>query len=127
MIPGVAACCIGSLTFEVVFGSPDNFRSDDLIFDNIPFCNGYHALLGRTSFAYFNAVLHYAYLNLKMPGPRGVIAINENMERSLRTKEHTAALEAEVQSGLIRPNTSPVVKPRDTVNDSSLLCRTTTR
>ena len=71
VIPGVEAHCTGSVTLEVVFGSPDNFRSEELIFDIVPFRSGYHALLGRTEFAKFNAVPHYAYLKLKMPGPRG--------------------------------------------------------
>jgi hypothetical protein len=35
----------GTITLEVVFGSPENFRSKDLIFDIVPFCSGYHALL----------------------------------------------------------------------------------
>ena len=69
VIPGVEARCTGSITLEVVFGSPDNFRSEELIFDIVPFRSGYHALLGRTAFAKFNAVPHYAYLKLKMPGP----------------------------------------------------------
>ena len=71
VILGVEAHCTGSVTLEVVFGSPDNFRSEELIFDIVPFHNGYHALLGRTAFAKFSAVPHYAYLKLKMPGPRG--------------------------------------------------------
>ena len=75
----------------MVFGSPDNFQSEELIFDIVPFHSGYHALLGRTAFARFNAVPHYAYLKLKMPGPREVITVNGNTERSLRTEEHTAA------------------------------------
>ena len=50
----------------MVFGSPDNFRSEELIFDIVPFRSGYHAFLGRTAFAKFNAVPHYAYLKLKM-------------------------------------------------------------
>lgn len=70
-------------------------------------------MLGRTAFARFNAVPHYAYLKLKMPGPRGVITINGNMERSLRTEKHTAVLAAEVQSGLIKPNTSLAIKTPD--------------
>ena len=69
VIPCVEANCTGSVTLEVVFGSPDNFRSEELIFDIVPFRSGYHALLGRTAFAKFNAVPHYAYLKLKMPGP----------------------------------------------------------
>ena len=102
VIPGVEAHCTGSITLEVVFGSSDNFRSEELIFDIILFRSGYHALLGRTAFAKFNAVPHYAYLKLKMPGPRGVITVNGNTERLLCTEENTAALAAEAQSSLFR-------------------------
>ena len=105
----------GSCTLEVVFGSPDNFRSEDLIFDIVPFRSGYHALLGRTAFAKFNVVPHYAYLKLKMPGPRGVITVNGNTERSLQTEEHTAAIAVEVQSSLSRQLCSPAIKRPDTV------------
>ena len=69
VILGVEANCIGSVTLEVVFGSPDNFRSEELIFDIVPFPSCYHALLGQTAFAKFNAVPHNAYLKHKMPGP----------------------------------------------------------
>ena len=109
VIPGVEACSMGSITLEVVFGSPDNFRSEELIFDIVPFRSGYHALLGRTAFARFNAVPHYAYLKLKMPGPRGVITVNGNIERSLRMEEHTAALAVEVQISLLRQTANPAI------------------
>ena len=95
VIPGVEFHCTGSITLEVVFGSPDNFRSEELIFDIVPFRNGYHALLGRTAFARFNAVPHYAYLKLKMPGPRGIIIVSGNTEHSLRAEECVAALAVE--------------------------------
>ena len=65
-------------------------------------------------FARFNAVPHYAYLKLKMLGPRGVIIVNGNMERSLRTEDHTTALAAEVQGGLIKPTITSVAKSLDT-------------
>ena len=94
----------------MVFGCPDNFQSEELIFEIIPFRSGYHALLGQTAFARFNAVPHYAYLKLKMPGPRGVITVNGNTERSLRTEEHTAALAVEAQSSLLRQSTSSAIK-----------------
>ena len=106
---------MGSITLEVVFGSPDNFRSEELIFDIVPFRSGYHALLRRTAFARFNAVPHYAYLKLKMRGPRGVITVNGNKEHSLRTEEHTVALVAEVQSSLLRQTSNSALKPPDTV------------
>ena len=115
VIPGVEARCTGSITLEVVFGSPDNFQSEELIFDIVPFRSGYHALLGRTAFARSNAVLHYAYLKLKMPGPHGVITVNGNTERSLRTEEHTAALAAEVQSSLLKQHHNTAVEPLDII------------
>ena len=68
-----------------------------------------------TAIAQFNAVPHYAYLKLKMPGPRGVITVNGNMECSLRTEEHIAALAAEVQSGLLKQNLNSAAEPTDTV------------
>ena len=46
VIPHVEARCTGSITLEVVFGSLDNFQSEELIFDIVPFRSGYHALLG---------------------------------------------------------------------------------
>ena len=85
VILGVEARCTGSLTLEVVFGTPNNFRSEEIILDIAPSRSGYHALLRRTTFACFNAVSHYAYLKLKMPGPRGVITVNGNTEHSLHT------------------------------------------
>ena len=48
-----------------------------------------------------------------MPGPRGIIIVNGNMECSLRTKEHTVALAAEVYDGLIKPNSSSSNKAND--------------
>ena len=58
VIPGVEARCRGSLVLEVTFGSPDNFRSEELLFTIAPLQSGYHALLGRTAVARFNAVPH---------------------------------------------------------------------
>ena len=75
VIPGPEARCTGSLVLEVVFGSPDNLRSEKLTFNIAPFRSGYQALFGRTAFAHFKAIPHYASLKLKMPGPRGIISL----------------------------------------------------
>ena len=78
----------------MTFGSPDNFRSEELLFNIAPFSSNYHALLGRTAFSCFNAIPNYAYLKLKMPGPRRVITVNESTERSLHTEEYAMDLAA---------------------------------
>ena len=95
VIPGPEARCTGSLVLEVVFGSPDDFQSEELTFDIAPFRSSYHGLLRRTAFARFNATPHYASLTLKMPGPRGIITVNGNMECSLHAEERVAALAVE--------------------------------
>ena len=94
VIPGAEACCRGSLILDVTFGSPDNFRSMELLFDIAPFSSGYHALLGSTAFTCFNAIPNYACLKLKMPGPRGVITVSGITGRSWHAEEYVAALEA---------------------------------
>ena len=79
---------------KVIFGFPDNFRSENLTFHVAPFQSGYQALLGREAFARFNAIRHYASLKHKMPGPCGIITVNGNIERSLRAEDGVAALAA---------------------------------
>nr|XP_040258418.1 uncharacterized protein LOC120975778 [Aegilops tauschii subsp. strangulata] len=98
VIPSVEARCMGTVMLEEVFGSLENLKSEELIFDIVPFCSGYHTLLGHTAFARLNAVPHYACLKLKILGPNGVITVNGNIECSLWTEEHTAAFAAEVQA-----------------------------
>ena len=94
VIPGVEAYSRGSVILEVTFGSPGNSRSEELLFIIAPFQSDYHALLGRTAFARFNALPHCAYLTLKMPGPRGIITVSRITERSSRAEEHATALAA---------------------------------
>ena len=95
VIPGQEARCTGSLLLEVVFGPPDNFRSEKVTFYVAPFRSGYQALLRRAAFAHFNTVPHYDSLKLKMLGPRGTIMVSGSIERSLRAEECATALIAE--------------------------------
>ncbi|XP_073361772.1 uncharacterized protein [Aegilops tauschii subsp. strangulata] len=98
VITGIEAHCTGTVTLEVVYGSPRNFISEELIFDIVPFGSGCHTVLGRTSSARLNAIPHYAYLKLKMPGPNSVITINGNTECSLQTEEQTTNFASEVHA-----------------------------
>ena len=77
--PGLDTPSMGSFTLEVTFGSPGNFRSEKLTFHIAPFVSRYQALLGREAFARFNAIPHYASLTLKMPGPKGIISLQGNI------------------------------------------------
>src|SRR3989337_3509325 len=75
IIPGKEARCSGSVILDVVFGTPDNYRSEELLFHIVPFKSGYHALLGRNAFGRFHAIPHYGYMKLKMLGPTSVITV----------------------------------------------------
>ena len=92
--PGPEAHCTGSLLLVVIFRFPVNFCSENLTFHIAPFQSGYQALLGCEAFARFNAIPYYASLMLKMPGPRGIITVNGNIERSLHAEDRTATLAA---------------------------------
>ena len=94
VIPGIEAYSMGSVILEVTFGSRGNSRSEELVFIIARFQSSYQALLGRTAFTRFNALLHYGYLALKIPGPRGIITISGIIERSSRAEEHATALAA---------------------------------
>ena len=92
--PGLYAKCTVSVLLKVVFGSPDNFHREKLIFHIAPFKSGHQALLGREAFARFNAIPHYASLTLKMPGPCGIISLKGKLRVFLDHGKRETALTA---------------------------------
>ena len=77
---------------DVVIGLPENYRSEELLFHIAPFNSGYYALLGRGAFSRLQAVPHYGYMKLKMPGPNGIIAVTSDPDKALRAENKTASL-----------------------------------
>jgi hypothetical protein len=71
ILPTSPAYSIGKVYLNVVFGKPDNFRKEKIEFEVVNWESQYHAILGRSAYAKFMAVPHYAYLKLKMPGNNG--------------------------------------------------------
>ena len=88
----------GKITLDVVFGTLENYMSEEITFQVSPFNNGYHALLGRDAFASFQAIPHYGYMKLKMPGPNGIITLASDPDVALRAENKTAALALEALS-----------------------------
>ena len=82
----------------MVFGTPENDRSEEIIFQVAPFSSVYNALLGRDAFTSFQAIPHYGYMKLKMPGPNGIITLASDPDVALRTENKTAALALEALS-----------------------------
>ena len=75
IIPTWEARCAGKITLNVVFGTLENYRSEEITFQVAHFSSGYHALLGRDAFTSCQSIPHYGYMKLKMPGPNGIITL----------------------------------------------------
>ena len=82
IVPGKAVRSGGMIALDVIFGEHINFRKEKLDFEVVDWPSQYNAILGRTAFARFMAIPHYAYLVLKMPGPKGIIKVYGNYKKS---------------------------------------------
>ena len=95
IIPSWEARCVGKIILDVVFGTPENYWSEEITFQVAPFNSGYHALSERDAFTRFQAIPHYGYMKLKMPGPNGIITLASDPDIALRAKNKTTSLALE--------------------------------
>jgi len=98
IIPSREARCLGKIKLDVVFGMPENYRSEELLFHVAPFNSSYHSLLGQDAFSRFQAIPHYGYMKLKMLGPNGIITVTSDPDKALRAENKTTSLALEALS-----------------------------
>jgi hypothetical protein len=86
---------LGSIALLVTFGTEENFRTENVVFDvaevNLPF----NAIIGRPALYRFMAIAHYRYLVLKMPSPTGVLTVQGDRAAALAAIEKLHALAVE--------------------------------
>jgi hypothetical protein len=82
IVPGAANYPLGKIELDVCFGNSSNYHREKLEFEVMDWPSQYHAILGCPVFAKFMAVPHYAYLTLKIPGPKGTITVHGSFEVS---------------------------------------------
>jgi hypothetical protein len=82
IVPGSANHPLGKIELDICFGDSGNFRKEKLEFEVMDSPSQYHEILGRPAFAKFMAVPHYAYLALKIPGPKGIITVHGSFKVS---------------------------------------------
>jgi hypothetical protein len=75
IVPGAANYPLGKIELDICFGNSSNYRREKLEFEVMDWPSQYHVILGRPAFAKFMAVSHYAYLTLKILGPKGTITV----------------------------------------------------
>ncbi|KAM3212118.1 hypothetical protein ACQJBY_065290 [Aegilops geniculata] len=83
IVPGLSCSPIGRIRLDVLFGDNSHFRREPIWFEVVDLSIAYHALLGRPVLAKFMAVPHYAYLKMKLPGPKGLITVTGDYHKSL--------------------------------------------
>ncbi|XP_073363329.1 uncharacterized protein [Aegilops tauschii subsp. strangulata] len=88
---------------------PDNYKSKEL-FHVAPFNNIYHTLLGRDAFSRFQAIPHYGYMKLKMPGRYGIITVASDPDKALRAENKTASLALEALSEALAAEELPTLR-----------------
>jgi hypothetical protein len=82
IVPGGTNFPLGKIELDVCFGNSNNYCREKLEFEVIDWPSQYHAILGCSAFTKFMAVPHYAYLTLKIPGPKGMITVQGSFEVS---------------------------------------------
>jgi hypothetical protein len=82
IVPGAAVTPVGQIALLVTFRTRENFRTQTIQFEVANFETVYNAFLGRSTLSKFMKIPHYAYLVLKMLGPRDIISIRGDIKRA---------------------------------------------
>jgi hypothetical protein len=92
IVPEHSCTPMGKIQLEVLFGEKDNYRREPIWLEVVDLNSPYHALLGRPTLAKFMANPHYAYLKMKLPGPRGVITVTRCYKKSIECARASSKL-----------------------------------
>jgi hypothetical protein len=77
---------LGKMTMSVTFGYVHNTRSEQDVFDIVDMEYPYNAIIGRGTHNAFEAILHPAYLCMKIPSKQGPIAVHGSQEAARRAE-----------------------------------------
>jgi hypothetical protein len=77
---------LGKITMPVTFGFVHNTRTEQVVFDIVDMEYPYNAIIGRGTLNAFEAILHPAYLCMKIPSEQGPIAIHGSQEAARKAE-----------------------------------------
>ncbi|KAI5006061.1 hypothetical protein ZWY2020_033304 [Hordeum vulgare] len=83
IVLGQSCSPIGKIRLDVLFGDKAHFLREPVWFEVVDLHNPYHMLLGRLALGKFMATPQYAYLKMKMSGPKGIITISGDYKKSM--------------------------------------------
>jgi hypothetical protein len=77
---------LGKITMPVTFSYVHNTRTEQVVFDIVDMEYSYNAIIGRGTLNAFEAILHLAYLCMKIPSEQGPIAVHGSQEATRRAE-----------------------------------------
>jgi hypothetical protein len=77
---------LGKITMPVTFGFVHNTRTEQVVFDIVDMEYPYNAIIGRGTLNAFEAILHPAYLCMKIPSEQGPIAVHGSQEAARKAE-----------------------------------------
>jgi hypothetical protein len=88
IIPGRHVMLLGTIDLSVTFSDMAHYRMETLSFEVVDFKGPYNTIFRRPCYAKFMAVPSYAYLKLKMLGPR-VMMVLGNFQSTYKCERDT--------------------------------------
>jgi hypothetical protein len=79
---------LGKVTMPITFGYVHITRTEQIVFDIVDMDYPYNAIIGRGTLNAFEAILHPAYLCMKIPSDQGPIAVHGSQEVARRAEEN---------------------------------------
>jgi hypothetical protein len=77
---------LDKITMPVTFGFVHNTMTEHVVFDIVDMEYPYNAIIGRGTLNAFEAILHPAYLCMKIPSEQGPIAVHGSQEAARKAK-----------------------------------------
>jgi hypothetical protein len=77
---------LSKITMPVTFGYVHNTRTEQVVFDIVDMEYPYNAIIGRGTLNAFEAILHPAYLCMKIPSEQGPITIHGSQEATRKAE-----------------------------------------
>jgi hypothetical protein len=77
---------LGKITMPITFGYVHNTRTEQVVFDIVDMDYPYNAIIGQGTLNAFEAILHPAYICMKIPSDQGPIAVHGSQEVARRAE-----------------------------------------
>jgi hypothetical protein len=83
---GKQIAALGKITITITFDYVHNTRTEQVVFDIVDMDYPYNAIIGRETLNAFEAILHPAYLSMKIPPDQGPIAVHGSQEAARKAE-----------------------------------------